>query len=123
VKEFSMDITLYAVTLDCADAAALVRFWSELLRHPADDGATAEFASIGMSGDQGPRPRMVFVRVPEGKQVKNRVHVDLVAENLGAAVDRAVELGATRLADRADDNYRWSTLADPEGNEFDIVAA
>jgi predicted enzyme related to lactoylglutathione lyase len=101
----------------------LGRFWSELLRRPLDDGATAEFASIGLSADDTPRPHWAFLRVPEGKQVKNRVHVDLVADNLPAAVDRAVELGATRLADRADDHYRWSTLADPEGNEFDIVAA
>jgi hypothetical protein len=118
-----VEITLYAVTFDCADAAALGRFWSELLRHPLDDGATAEFASIGRSGDRAPRPHWAFVQVPEDKQVKNRVHVDLVAENLAVAVDRAVALGATRLAERADDNYRWSTLADPEGNEFDIVVA
>ncbi|SRX94027.1 hypothetical protein [Ilumatobacter coccineus YM16-304] [Mycobacterium shimoidei] len=118
-----MDVTLYTVTFDCADAAALGRFWSELLHSPLDDGATADFASIGMSADRGSPPHLAFVRVPEDKQVKNRVHVDLVADDLAAAVDRAVELGATRLADRADDSYRWSTLADPEGNEFDIVAA
>ncbi len=118
-----MDITLYAVAFDCADAAALGRFWSDLLQRPLDDGATAEFASIGMSADHMPPPRLVFVQVPEGKQVKNRVHVDMVAKDLTAAVDRAVELGAIKLADRADDSYRWSTLADPEGNEFDIVAA
>jgi hypothetical protein len=51
------------------------------------------------------------------------VHVDLVAADLAAAVERALELGAARLADHADAGYRWSTLADPEGNEFDIVAA
>ncbi|OHV04967.1 VOC family protein [Mycobacterium talmoniae] len=113
-----MHITLYAVTFDCADADKLARFWSELLRRPLDDGATAEFASIGMSGEQD-APHLVFVQVPEAKQVKNRVHVDLVAHDFGAAVERAVGLGATRLADR----YRWTTLTDPEGNEFDIVAA
>jgi hypothetical protein len=118
-----MDVTLYTVTFDCADAARLGGFWAELLRRPLDDGATAEFASIGMSADQATPPHLAFVKVPEHKQVKNRVHVDLVAGNLAAAVDRAVKLGAARLADRADDSYRWSTLADPEGNEFDIVAA
>lgn len=116
-----MEITLHTVTFDCADAGKLGRFWSELLARPLDDGATAEFASLGMSAESP--PRLTFVRVPEGKRVKNRLHVDLVAADLPAAVDRALELGATRLADRADDGYRWSTLADPEGNEFDIVAA
>jgi predicted enzyme related to lactoylglutathione lyase len=117
-----MDITLYTITFDCVNAVSLGHFWSKLLRRPLDDAATAEFASIGLSADRSP-PHWAFVQVPEDKQVKNRVHVDLTADNLAAAADRAVELGATRLADRADDTYRWITLADPEGNEFDIVAA
>ncbi|MEB3021160.1 VOC family protein [[Mycobacterium] crassicus] len=116
-----MEITLHTVTFDCADADKLARFWSQLLARPLDDGATAEFASIGISA-QTP-PHLAFVQVPEAKQVKNRVHVDLVAADLAAAVERALDLGAARLADHADDGYRWSTLADPEGNEFDIVAA
>lgn len=118
-----MDIMLSTVTFDCADATVVGRFWSELLRRPLDDGATVEFAAIGLSAGDTPPPHWAFLRVPEPKQVKNRVHVDLVADNLAAAVEYAVRLGATRLADHADDNYRWSTLADPEGNEFDIVAA
>lgn len=116
-----MEITLHTVTFDCADADKLARFWSQLLERPLDDGATVEFASIGVSAHTA--PHLAFVRVPEAKQVKNRVHVDLVAADLAAAVERALELGAARLADHADDGYRWSTLADPEGNEFDIVAA
>lgn len=115
-----MQITLHTVTFDCADADKLAQFWSQLLALPLDDGATAEFASIGISA-QSP-PHLAFVRVPEAKQVKNRVHVDLAAADLAAAVERAQELGAAPLADHADDGYRWTTLADPEGNEFDIVA-
>ncbi|MEB3031465.1 VOC family protein [[Mycobacterium] nativiensis] len=116
-----MEITLHTVTFDCADADKLARFWSRLLARSLDDGATAEFASIGVSAETP--PHLAFVQVPEAKQVKNRVHVDLVAADLAAAVERALELGAARLADHADDGYTWSTLADPEGNEFDIVAA
>lgn len=116
-----MTITLHTVTFDCADADKLARFWSGLLDRRIDDGATAEFASIGTSSESP--PHLAFVQVPESKQVKNRVHVDLVAADLATAVERAVELGATWLADRTDDGYRWTTLADPEGNEFDIVAA
>lgn len=116
-----MNITLHTVTFDCADADKLARFWSELLHCSVDDGATAEFASVGIGAESS--PHLAFVRVPEGKQVKNRLHLDLVAEDLATAVGRAVELGATWLANRTDDGYRWSTMADPEGNEFDIVAA
>lgn len=113
-----MEITLNTVTFDCADAAEIGRFWSDLLGCPLDDGATPEFAGIATS-----TPQLAFVRVPEGKQVKNRVHVDLASNDLAAAVDRAVQLGAVRVGDHSEDGYRWSTLADPEGNEFDIVAA
>ncbi|BBX23567.1 glyoxalase [Mycolicibacter terrae] len=116
-----MEIMLHTITFDCADADKLARFWSQLLARPLDDGATAEFASIGMAG--GTPPYLTFVQVPENKRVKNRMHLDLVAPDLAAAVDHARQLGAARLADHADAGYRWSTLADPEGNEFDIVAA
>ena len=116
-----MEITLHTVTFDCADAEKLARFWSQLLACPVDDGASVEFASIGISAPAP--PHLAFVRVPEAKQVKNRVHLDLVSADLAEAVERAVELGAVRLGDHAGDGYRWSTLADPEGNEFDIVAA
>ncbi|OBK86855.1 VOC family protein [Mycolicibacter sinensis] len=116
-----MKITLHTVIFDCADADKLARFWSQLLAWPLDDGATAEFASIGILAESP--PHLAFVQVPEGKQVKNRVHLDLVAADLAAAVERALELGAARLGDHADGGYRWNTLADPEGNEFDIVAA
>ncbi|CAJ1500059.1 VOC family protein [[Mycobacterium] holstebronense] len=116
-----MEITLHTVTFDCADAGKLARFWSQLLARPVDEGASAEIASIGISA-QTP-PRLVFVQVPEAKQVKNRIHLDLVAADLAAAVERALELGAARLADHAEGGYRWTTLADPEGNEFDLVAA
>lgn len=117
-----MEITLHAITFDCAEADALARFWSALLQLPLDDTASTAFATIGMSGDSR-SPQLLFVRVPEGKQVKNRVHLDLVADDFAGAVDRAVELGATRLAEHTEDGYRWCTLTDPEGNEFDIVLA
>ena len=67
-----------------------------------------------------------FLRVPETKAVKNRVHLDLRSTDLSAAVRQAVELGATR----ADDVYKgegfyqgvgWCVLRDPEGNEFCIL--
>lgn len=116
-----MEITLHNVTFDCADADKLARFWSQLLGRPLDNGANPEIASIGMSAPTP--PRLVFVQVPEAKQVKNRVHVDLVATDLAAAVERALDLGAARLGDHADGGYQWTTLTDPEGNEFDIVAA
>jgi predicted enzyme related to lactoylglutathione lyase len=59
-------------------------------------------------------PRLWFQRVPEGKVVKNRVHLDLLATDLDDEVGRLTGLGATVLARHAD----HVVLADPEGNEF-----
>ncbi len=64
----------------------------------------------------------MFNKVAEGKQAKNRVHVDLISATWDAEVDRLVALGATRIGDFDQDGSRWTTLADPEGNEFDVVA-
>lgn len=107
--------TLSAITFDCDDAAALAGFWSTLLRRPVGEGASRDYASIA-----GP-PAWAFLRVPEGKVAKNRVHPDLDVADLGAAVDRAIALGAKHVADVEEDGTRWTTLVDPEGNEFDLV--
>ena len=110
-----MTTTLYAVTVDCADAAALAAFWSEVLELPVDDGADAAYACITAT------PRWMFIKVPEKKQGKNRLHVDLVADNPEAELKRIIDLGARRMADVEEDGARWTTLADPEGNVFDLI--
>jgi uncharacterized glyoxalase superfamily protein PhnB len=58
--------------------------------------------------------------VPEPRQGKNRLHLDLVATDLPAEVERAVALGATKVAEFDVYGTRWTTLTDPEGNVFDI---
>ena len=65
----------------------------------------------------------MFHRVPEGKQVKNRVHVDFITGGLQEEVERLLALGATHVRDVDEGGYQWATLTDPEGNEFDVVAA
>jgi len=58
--------------------------------------------------------------VPEGKTVKNRVHFDLITADFDRELDRLVRLGATKLHE-IDAGAHWVTLADPEGNEFDLI--
>jgi len=116
-----MSSTLSAVVFDCADAAAVARFWSGVLERPVDDGASEQFASIAAAGGQAGAPTWMFIQVPEGKQVKNRVHVDLGSADLAAEAERVIKLGASRLADHEEGGIRWTTLADPEGKEFDIA--
>ena len=109
--------TLSSISFDCADALVVARFWSDVLGRPLPDDASSDYAQLAGA------PAFSFVSVPEPKAAKNRVHVDLDVEDLAAEVDRLVGLGATRLRDVEEGGYRWTTLADPEGNEFDVVAA
>ncbi len=118
-----MGVSFFSVSLDCADAGKLADFWSQVLERPVDEGGSEDFATIGMSGDGSVLPVWMFHRVPEAKQVKNRVHVDFIAASLEDEVKRALTLGATHVADVDEGGYRWATLLDPQGNEFDVVAA
>jgi predicted enzyme related to lactoylglutathione lyase len=117
-----MTLTVEHITFDCGNAAALATFWSQLLDHPVDENAQPFFATIGLTGAAKLHPALMFIQVPEGKTAKNRMHLDLASPDLDAEVERAVGLGATRVGTFEEFGTRWSTLLDPEGNEFDIGA-
>ncbi len=117
-----MSLHLSSVTFDCADALALAGFWSAAVGRPIDtegDMAASEFFAR-IPGD-GHEPLMMFIQVPEGKAAKNRVHLDLAADDRAAEVERLVGLGATVLHEKAEFGFEWTTLADPEGNEFCVA--
>ena len=111
-----MSTTLTHLTFDCADAAAMASFWSAVLGLPVDDGASLEYALLKGA------PSWMFLQVPEPKSAKNRMHADLTTDDLATEVGRLKELGASHLADHTEDGTTWATMADPEGNEFDVVA-
>src|SRR5581483_11910313 len=104
------------VTFDCTDPKELAGFWSRVLDTPVDEGANEFFATIDDHVES--RPSWFFIKVPEGKNVKNRVHVDLKSDDRGREVARLVELGASRLSDHDEWGAVWTILTDPEGNEF-----
>jgi hypothetical protein len=64
----------------------------------------------------------MFIQVPEPNVGKNRVHVDLLAADWRAEVERVVGLGATKVGEFDESGAAWATLADAEGNLFDIAA-
>jgi hypothetical protein len=117
-----MTLEFGQLTIDCADAAALAAFWARLLDRPVDDGANELFATVGRADDDGRGPTLMFLRVPEPKATKNRIHIDLRDADWPGAARRAVELGATHVGDFDEYGTQWATLRDPEGNEFDIGA-
>jgi hypothetical protein len=113
---------LFALTFDCADAAVVGGFWARTLGKELDPGAGKAFASIGLHDSGRTEPRWCFAQVPEGKSAKNRMHPDLITADLEAEVRRLIGLGASRKADVTMGSMHWTTLSDPEGNEFDVIA-
>jgi catechol 2,3-dioxygenase-like lactoylglutathione lyase family enzyme len=136
------------ITFDCADPAALAEFWAEVLGYrlqdppPGFESWDQALEALGVPPERrndasavvdpkGSGPRLFFQRVPEGKQAKNRVHLDVRAAPglegearmaaLEAAAERLVSHGATRL-ERHEPAPPLGTghivMADPEGNEF-----
>jgi Glyoxalase-like domain len=102
------------VCVDADDPATLAAWWQRLV------GGVVEFDADEDVMLAGPRVRLYFLKVPEAKATKNRVHFDLRATDYERAVNRALELGATKAPD-VYDGKRWQVLRDPEGNEFCIL--
>jgi predicted enzyme related to lactoylglutathione lyase len=117
-----MTMSVIGLSIDCADPVALAGFWSEVLGRAVNPGADAENAAIDAT-DPASGPRLAFHKVPESKTVKNRLHLDLVTDQFEDESKRLIGLGATALWDIDKPTARWTTFADPEGNEFDLVAA
>jgi hypothetical protein len=111
-----MTIALSHITFDCAEPQTLAAFWSAALDRPVDEGASEYFASIDDHNAQ--RPSWFFIKVPEGKSVKNRLHVDVTANDRESEVRRLITLGATRLSEHDEWGAVWTVLTDPAGNEF-----
>jgi hypothetical protein len=105
---------IVALAVDCADPPMLAAFWQRLL------GGDVEEDDDGDASLRGAAVTLDFLRVPEAKSVKNRLHLDLRANDLDTAVEAALAAGATR-ADDVYDGGRWQVLRDPEDNEFCIL--
>ncbi len=136
----------FQVAVDAAAPHELADWWAEALgwvREPSDEAFIRQLVAAGHASEEettehrgvlvwrtgaaitrpgGGMPRVLFQLVPEGKSVKNRVHLDL---RVGGAptedeVARLVSLGARELHRGRQGPHSWVTMADPEGNEFCI---
>ena len=116
-----MSSIILNITFDCADPRALARFWGQVTGWSAieEPRPGCEESAVGMAGEG--RPRLYFVRVPETKTSKNRVHLDMMPtdRNQDEEITRLTGLGARIVSDRRPE-LGWVLLADPEGNEFDV---
>jgi predicted enzyme related to lactoylglutathione lyase len=113
------DFRLSAVTVDCLDPALLADFWSALLGLERTDMLPG-WVRLGRRGVDV--PVLNFQPVPERKEGKNRLHLDLVVDDVDAALDRVVALGGRATGERHEyDAGTVVVLADPEGNEFCVT--
>ena len=81
-----------------------------------------EDGDVVLHAPPGAGPNWIFVAVPDEKVVKNRIHLDFRPDDQQAEVERVIGLGA-RMSTSASGDESWVVLADPEGNEFCILAA
>jgi Glyoxalase-like domain len=119
-----MDIRIQCVVVDSHDCERLARFWSQALGWRITYRSDAEWAIEPPEGDPAVdvAPDILFVKVPDEKVSKNRLHFDLRPTDQAAQVDRLIGLGARRVDIGQGDDVTWVVLADPEGNEFCVLA-
>jgi hypothetical protein len=120
-----MAIRVQCISFDAHDPAAQGRWWAEALgwrlTHEEDDEVVLE--PPAGSPEDGVAADILFLRVPESKTIKNRVHLDLRPDDQAAEVARFEALGARRVDIGQGDDHSWVVLADPEGNELCILRA
>lgn len=133
------------ITFDCEDAEVMSGFWSVALDYsyqPPPEGFETWEAALEANGitppppgdiaaivdPDGVGPRVLFLRVPESKQVKNRVHLDIRAgsgpddtEAKEAKVEQLLAIGGTVVRRVTENGGSWIVMQDPEGNEFCVT--
>jgi hypothetical protein len=109
-------VGLSMVCFDANDPPTLAQFWADLLGGERTVDADGDAWVVLPTGG----PRLDFLRVPEAKTTKNRLHLDIHSTDVEAATHEALALGAT-LADDVYDGKQWQVLRDPEGNEFCLL--
>jgi hypothetical protein len=127
------------LTFDAADPPALAAFWGLALGYveqppPPGFDSWQDFAAANNipeenMGDygavidpEGVGPRLLFLKVPEGKTAKNRLHMDIQVPDRDAHVATLVEAGATEIDSRSEMGSEWTVMEDPEGNVFCVAA-
>jgi predicted enzyme related to lactoylglutathione lyase len=113
------NLRIAEVVMDCNRPDIALTFWKHALGYEA--GWTGgPFAQL--HDPTGRDVPILLQRVPEGKIVKNRVHVDLTSSDRPGEVQRLTALGARVLREMDEGGARWTVMIDPEGNEFCVVA-
>jgi hypothetical protein len=111
-----MTLNLGMINFDAADPAPLARWWADQLGGEVADPYGGSFLLV-----TGGPVILAFQQVGDPTPGKNKIHLDLTADDLDAEVDRLVAAGAGLVERRGDESFRWVTLTDPDGNEFCVA--
>jgi hypothetical protein len=116
---------IQALDIDTNDPDALATFWQQALgwRRTYEEPDEVVLEPPAGSPQDGVAPDLLFLRVPEGKAGKNRLHLDLRPDDQAAEVERLEALGARRVAVGQGEEATWVVMADPDGNEFCVLRA
>jgi len=118
-----MTLRIQCVCIDTADPAGLAAFWQAALGWRRTFGQDDQVVLEPPEGspEDGVAPDLLFLRVPEKKAGKNRLHLDLRPQDQAAEVARLEGLGASRADVGQGPDVSWVVMADPEGNEFCVL--
>ncbi|KOY53926.1 MULTISPECIES: VOC family protein [unclassified Streptomyces] len=111
------------ITFDALEPYKIAEFWSAVTGFPIHPDDVEGDDEILLDPAQPGVPGLLFIRVPDAKSVKNRVHLDIQPPTgtRDETVERLIGLGAELVDDRRrEDGSGWAVLADPEGNELCI---
>jgi predicted enzyme related to lactoylglutathione lyase len=112
------------VTVDTSNPRELATFWQRVLEVGVEEESGESPAGpryVMLDAAEGERTSLVFQWVPEEKQTKNRLHVDVSVDDLEATTELVTSLGGSRVADYDEPDYRWRVMLDPHGNEFCLI--
>jgi predicted enzyme related to lactoylglutathione lyase len=117
-----MGIRIQCLCIDAQDPATIASFWQDALGWRRTFEKEDEIVPEPPAGspEDGVAPDLLFLKVPEGKAVKNRLHLDLRPDDQAAEVARLEALGARQVS-VGQGEVSWVVMADPEGNEFDVL--
>ena len=114
-----MAYRIHNVGIDCNDLRGMSEFWQAVTGYKTESSGDDHVFMKAEDGSFG----LFMQKVPEVRTEKNRLHLDLVVDDLDASVAEVTGLGAKELARHGESGEDWVLLADPEGNEFCLVKA
>ena len=123
----SENLRIQCITIDCHDPLKVAQFWAAALKWEITEQSEFEVAIelLDGSSEQGRIPDLLFLKNPDKKVGKNRLHLDLRPLDQAAEVARLEALGATQIeiGQSEYEETTWVVMADPEGNEFCVLRA